>query len=393
MAAGGSIFLVAQPFIIKSMQGTDGDVGTSMASYFTAYAFACLGVSFVIGRFNSKRSAQIGAAGCAAAVFGIAATIIYVEHVTHPILMFNLCSAFLGIFTALFWPPLVGWLSAEHEGADLNRRLGSFNLAWSCGGWISPWIGGILVAASTYLPIFITAVIMVLCFVSLRFAKNPGRATPSPSMDSEIGETVCSSQLIRFKWIARIGLVIGFILVGLVRSQMGLLFKFQLGYSESSYGIAITLMAFANFIIYWIAGRIHGWHYKKWVFVVSEIGLAASMILILSCKALWILLAAATIVGITEAVLYTAHLFYGLTGSKRRSSFMAIHELLLSVGIVAGSFVGGHLSDSFGRYMPYWFGLAAIGFAAAIQLAAWFAIRKEPEFQTPTCLNNTSTIV
>ena len=190
--------------------------------------------------------------------------------------------------------------------------------------------------------------------------------------------------LIGFKWIARIGLVVGFICAGLVRSQLGLLFKFQLGYSESSYGMAITFMALANFITFWVAGRVHRWHYKRWLFVAAEVSLAASMVIILCCTGLSLLLAAAALLGLAEGFLYTAHLFYGLTGSKQRSSLMAMHEFLLAVGLVAGSLVGGYLSDAFGRYTPYWYGLAAVGIAAILQIFVWLAIddkQREPVTQ------------
>ena len=384
MSAAGALFLVAAPFVIKHLGGTDGDVGTSFALNFVAYFLSCLVISFVINRFNPKRSAQLGAIGCALAVFGMVAIIYYADSVTHPIMLFNICVIMVGILTALFWPPLVGWLSAQHEGQELNRRLGSFNMAWSSGSWISPWIGGVLVAVNASIPMAIAAAIMVLCFISLRFAKNPARIKQTViCAEMPVAEVsyIQHDQLDRFKWIARIALVAGFICVGLVRSQMGLLFKFELGYSESSYGIAITLMALANFVTFWIAGRSHQWHYKKWHFVASEAGLVVSMAIILSCKGLVLLFVAATIVGVMEGFLYAAHLFYGLTGSKQRSSLMAVHEFLLSIGLVAGSFLGGQLSDAFGRYMPYKFGVVAIAVAAAIQIAAWFIIssRKQSE--------------
>ena len=87
------------------------------------------------------------------------------------------------------------------------------------------------------------------------------------------------------------------------------------------------------------------------------------------------LFAAAGIVGICEAFIYVSHLFYGVSGGKKRSGLMAIHEFLLSIGMVIGSVAGGYISDSFGRYVPYWFGVGAIFFALAVQGAIWWKLK------------------
>ena len=69
-SAGGGILLIAVPFVVKGLGGTDGDVGVSLALNFSSYFMACLAVSFVIHRFNPKRSTQFGSIGCGMAIFG-----------------------------------------------------------------------------------------------------------------------------------------------------------------------------------------------------------------------------------------------------------------------------------------------------------------------------------
>jgi len=91
------------------------------------------------------------------------------------------------------------------------------------------------------------------------------------------------------------------------------------------------------------------------------------MLLILGFTSLWVFIAAAGIIGIAEGFIYASHLFYNVSGAKSRNGLMALHEFLLSAGFVIGSLTGGHLSDSFGRYMPYWFGLFAVLGAMILQ--------------------------
>jgi hypothetical protein len=79
------------------------------------------------------------------------------------------------------------------------------------------------------------------------------------------------------------------------------------------------------------------------------------------------LVGAAGIIGVAEAFIYASHLFYNVSGARNRSGLMALHEFLLSAGLVAGSLSGGYISDAFGRYKPYWFGLLMVSGAIMLQ--------------------------
>jgi predicted MFS family arabinose efflux permease len=150
---------------------------------------------------------------------------------------------------------------------------------------------------------------------------------------------------------------------------LGLLLRFDLGYSEATYGIAMTIMCGANFLVFTAAARAHKWHYVLWLFQSSQLIMAAAMLLPVRYSQQWILLAAAGIVGTSQAFIYVSHLFYGVSGGRRRLGLMAVHEFLLSGGIVMGSVAGGYISDSFGRRAPYLFGTAAVVVGLLIQAA------------------------
>ena len=58
---------------------------------------------------------------------------------------------------------------------------------------------------------------------------------------------------------------------------------------------------------------------------------------------------------------------------------MAIHETILAAGFAIGSFLGGHLSDTFDRYMPYKFGIAVVLASVAVELVIWVLLRPQKE--------------
>lgn len=379
MSVAGGIYLVALPFMIKRLGGTAGDVGVGLGLNFGTYLIACLAAARLMDAFNAKRLVQWGAVGISMAFVGAACTVLWGRPGSGAIWTLNLCSMLAGLFTAIFWPPMMGWISTGVEGRDLSHRLGSYNMSWSSGSWVSPYLGGVLVGVSSGLSMVAAAAAGVICFASVRFARNPRRDKPTViSQSNETQAIQFHPDLPRFRWMARIALVTSFVCIGLVRSQLGLLFKFQLGYSEAMYGIAVTILCAANFVVFTAAGRAHRWHYVGWLFWGAQLVTAGAMLLVVYFATLWVLFAVAAIVGISEGFIYLSHLFYGVSGGKRRSGLMALHELLLSSGVVIGSVAGGYISDATNRYMPYWFGTGAILLGLAAQAIIWMRLRTRP---------------
>lgn len=371
MSVAGGIYLIALPFMIKRLGGTDGDVGLGMALNYGAYLVVCLAAAAIVDRFNAKRLVQWGAIGIMLAYAGAACTARWGAPGPAAIWMLNICSMLAGILTAIFWPPMMGWVSTGFEKEALSHRLGSYNMSWSSGQWISPYLGGLLVGAGSIWPMAAAAVAVLACFVSIRFARNPRRDKVVQTAREQAASLEFHPDLARFRWMARVALVTAFVCLGLMRSQLGLLVKFDLGYSEATYGIAITIFCAANFAVFTAAGRAHRWHYVRSLFWTSQIVMAAAMLLIVYCPVLWAVFVASAVVGVCEGFAYISHMFYGISGGKNRSGLMALHEFLLSSGFVIGSAGGGYISDAFGRRMPYWLGAGAILVGLLAQAAIW----------------------
>ena len=82
-----------------------------------------------------------------------------------------------GAAMSLFWPFLMTWVSADYEGAILNRRLGTYNGMWSSAAIIGPLIGGVLVDMSTLGPIAVGVACLAICFALLCLAHDKSAGT------------------------------------------------------------------------------------------------------------------------------------------------------------------------------------------------------------------------
>ncbi len=385
-AGAGGIWFVAMPFVVKRLGGTDTQLGLCLGLWFVAYLIGCLTAGGILDRFNARNAVRFGAAANAVINTGILITVIIARGSDSPVALLWLIIAFSalsGLLTAFFWPPLMGWLSTGYEGPELNRRLGRHNTAWSFGALVTPYFGGLLVERSSTWPFAAIIVLMLFSFSAITLGKGPGARNASNDANrgpvglGRIPLDVAPELLGRFRWMARIALLTAFVCIGLVRTQLAVLFRYELGFTESQYGTAMMIMCLAGFVIFVTAGKWHQWHYKLFIFVAGQLLLLASMLMILKGSSLSILFAATALVGAGQAFMYSSHLYYGVSGGTRRSGRMAIHEFLLSAGFVIGSLAGGFLSDHFGPFMPYRFGLTVVALGLCIQLAIWFTFNSK----------------
>jgi MFS family permease len=283
--------------------------------------------------------------------------------------------ALSGAAMSLFWPFLMAWVSADYEGPALNRRLGTYNGMWSAAVIMGPLVGGALVDMSTLGPIATSAISLALCFVLLCLAHDGSAgaaASAKPGAAAEIHFD--PAMLPRFKWMARIAMFCSWACSGVARSQFALLFT-GLGYSETQFGILITIFGICNFAALTAAGRLAFWHFKPALLFGVQAVLAVSLLLIILGRSPRAFVPAFVVMGLAFGFAYSSHLYYGACGSKKRSAPMAIHEVTLSLGIIVGSGAGGYLSAHVGPYSPYWFaaGLLVLGLVA--QAVTWLILR------------------
>jgi predicted MFS family arabinose efflux permease len=244
---------------------------------------------------------------------------------------------------------------------------------WSAAAIVGPSMSGALVDYSTLGPIAAGVAGLAICLALLCLAHEQSAGTAASIAPREVpnvsfDETV----LLRFKWMARIALFCSWVCIGVSRSQFALLFT-GLGFSETTFGIMITIFGICNFLVLTGAGRLGFWHFKLVFLLGAQSVLAVPLLLMIFGRTLWVFVPAFMVMGFGFGFAYSSHLYYGACGSRRRSTQMAIHEVTLSLGVIVGSGVGGYLSGNVGGYSPNWFAISVLAAGLVAQVIVWVA--------------------
>ena len=367
----GGIFTLALPFVITLLGGSDKDLGLCFGFGTITYMLSCLTIANHLDRFNPKRILQFSSAFVALTlvVLFIGTRIFLKGNLPiNPILLVIIVEVLSCLALAFFWPSIMGWISIGHEGASLSKRMGRFNISWSLALVITTLIGGYILKIDTTIAILASAIFLTVAFVFISLAPaSQDSGTPNNTDDQRQSPETINPLNPAFRSMARLGLVAGCLALGLLRTQLALFFTENLGFSKSQFGILTALYCLAMFAGFNITARTKNWHYKLSPFISSQLIIAAAMLIILFSKSLIWLYAAAVFIGIGQSFVYASHQLYCVSGKVKRSGSMAIHEILISIGYAGGSITGGYLAEYFSRYWPYWFGLAAVMTALAVQ--------------------------
>jgi MFS family permease len=348
-----------------------------------AYAPMCLVTGFVLPHLNPKRAVQCGVSIMALCAVGMVVIVAAAQRgymAGHAAVILALMTAPYGMAMAFFWPYIVGWLSAGHEGAALNRRVQWFSASFSMANLLSPLAGGVLVQHSSIAPLLAPLVLLVSGVAVISLAPRPkttgadNKGAIDPSAREELNE-----RLLSFRWSARVLMVVQYLCYGLLRCQMPLLLTFNLGLSESLFGIVMAVLCGVNFLTYVTMGRTDRWHYRRWFLWASQVLMVLTLVLILTSKSFVWLLVAGGLCGIAQSIIYGSHLYYSLTGNRNRSGVMGLHEFILASCFFGGSFLAGRVSDHWGRYAPYQGGLILIGLGVLAQVVLWVIMKRKSQ--------------
>ena len=382
MAISLSVLWTAMPFILRNIGGTEEHVGYIWAANMLGYLLCLLLAASMLGHLSPRYTTRISAAVMLVATLVMVAVVYFAiarNQLGSPMLIWMMIGAgtLAGAAMSLFWPFLMTWVSADYEGAVLNRRLGTYNGMWSAAAIIGPMIGGALVDMHSLGPITLAATCLAICFILLCLAHD-GSAGTAASASPVSGPQIPfdRSLLLRFKWMSRITLFCSWACLGVSRSQFALLFA-SMGFSATQFGVMVTLFGICNFLVLTGAGRFGFWHFKPALLLGVQAVLAMSMLLMIFGRSLWFFVPAFVIMGVGFGFAYSSHLYYGACGSKKRSTQMSIHEATISLGVIIGSGAGGYLVGQYGTYSPYWFAVIVLALGFVAQLAVCLIPRTE----------------
>jgi predicted MFS family arabinose efflux permease len=250
-----------------------------------------------------------------------------------------------GLSFSLFWPPLMGWMAFGKEDRALNRDLGRFNLTWNTGNIISPYWAGVLLEREISLPFKVAALAMA---ATCLFVLAGSAALPrvrrdrerEPRKKKEAGSEDRSTPLRFPSWI---GLFASYVVLGVLISIFPLFLRDKLVIPENRIGLLLLLRALLTTFGFFLLGRLAFWHFKPWPMLLGQ-GLTALLLAVMTrLQTAPALALALAVFGLLFSLSYNESLFHGVAGSRRRSARMAVHEGLLTAGMVCGASGGGLL--------------------------------------------------
>lgn len=385
LATSGFVFAV--PFYVLAKLQRADVVGQVVATWTAGYITGCLFAQWFAPRVGPRLLV------CTATI-GVA-FFIFLFRFTSVVPSMLLIGLGYGLLLGLFWAPLMGWLSGDAEGIALSRRLGWFNIAWSSSIIIAPLIAGYLVRQSIQLPFAVmTAIMAAACLTVLatRDGRKQGRAsgvTPvqeaaasepsghavgpaalAPAHEAAlIGDPFKMRYIRYFAWT---GDIVGYLAISVYRYQMPHLAK-TLHMDAVIFGRVMVALSVAITVAFFVTARWTGWHGRtRWIFLPQILLVLVSGLLTWATTA-WMMTPLMLAAGVCAGMLYTNSVFYGSLGAppSARTRRMAIHEVCLNIGVIAGSYFGNLLSQHLGPSRVYPYLALVIALSVTLELILW----------------------
>lgn len=305
----------------------------------------------------SYRTLILGAAVWAAACIAV--------YLLVPVLAVTM--AFHGLFglsMTLFWPRVAGWLSGATEGKNLGKVMGQYNLAWSSGGLIAPILGGTLVTVDLRLP-FLLGGFLLLC-VALLLAWGLRTAGPPAASPAAEGEPTAPGKTpLRFP--ARLGMVSISFLIGALVNIYPAYAKDTFHISEGLIGTFLMARMGFNALGFLVWSRLSFWHFQPW----AALGVQA-LLLVLALVFPWaghpvtvfFLFAAA---GLLFSFQFSYSQFHSNAGHPDRIRATTLHEVVLNLGMISGTALGGWVSETVSMNAVFLMAAAVTAAVAAAQ--------------------------
>jgi MFS family permease len=283
-----------------------------------------------------------------------------------------------GMAMSFFWPPIMGWLSQDIEGARLGKSVSYFNLSWSAGIIVGPLVAGVMSAISPRLPLYTGASLFFVTgtlIVAASFTLPKIRADKEVDLSNDQENTrQDSSTFLRFPgWV---GMFTSFVVIGVIINIFPVYARDELFQPKEIIGLLMQSRTFIATFVFIYLGHTTFWHFRISYMISSQIFLACLLLLMRFSSSALILGVLISLVGAVRAHSYTNSVFHGVSGSIKRTGRMAVHESLLAAGLICGSAIGGSLFQYYSMATVYYFCSAVVLFGALVQLALFFILNR-----------------
>lgn len=308
-------------------------IGLASSIYPTLYFLGCIFMPKLLPSLKGK--ARILAANIGMAFTGLVLTFIKNE----ALIMTDL--VFYGLFQSLLWTNMETWITGGKEGNELTSRLTLFNFSWSFSVGLATSFSGFVSEYSTRLSIWSGCVFFL---ISALLVALSGRSYDSKKEKEEIVSEDHSSPLRFPSWAGVLLVYTGYSLVLTVFPQYAM---DTLGYSESVTGNILLFRGISVTIAFLIMQKARVWQKGVGPILGSQAFFAILTFLMLFLRSVAAFAILFALYGFVFALSYDLSIFHGAEGAKDRHKRMVIHEVLLTLGTIIGSLVGGFVYQYF----------------------------------------------
>ena len=308
-------------------------IGLASSIYPTLYFLGCIFMPKLLPSLKGK--ARILAANIGMAFTGLVLTFIKNE----ALIMTDL--VFYGLFQSLLWTNMETWITGGKEGDELTSRLTLFNFSWSFSVGLATSFSGFVSEYSTRLSIWSGCIFFL---ISALLVALSGRSYDSKKEKEEIVSEDHSSPLRFPSWAGVLLVYTGYSLVLTVFPQYAM---DTLGYSESVTGNILLFRGISVTIAFLIMQKARVWQKGVGPILGSQAFFAILTFLMLFLRSIAAFAILFALYGFVFALSYDLSIFHGAEGAKDRHKRMVIHEVLLTLGTIIGSLVGGFVYQYF----------------------------------------------
>lgn len=292
----------------------------------------------------------------------------------------NLAGVFIlyslyGFIIAFFWPPLVGWLSQETEGQKLGRIMSRYNFSWSLGTIISPLLAGQLSQLNVGFPLrygsliyLFSSVLLIIAATTMPKIKED-RTTNVPDVSHKFED---NSTPMRFP--AWFGIFTTYTVIGVILNIFPLFAMEDLKLNKGTVGILLQMRAISSTIGFITLGRLTFWHFRFSQMVAGQLILGVVVFFMITTSNPVIIAVLIFVIGFCMALNYSNSAFHGISGSVNRAKRMAIHESLISSGLILGSSMGGLIYQKFTMQMLFILCSGFVLFGAFVQWTLYLTL-------------------
>jgi len=361
MALGSGMVNLGLVFYLRDFyQAPAGVIGSLSACQFLMYFLGCSLLRPLSGRLSPQRSLLV-AASC---LGGIALGIRLVPSLPLTFVLYGL----FGYAFSLFWPPLMGWLSMGLEGKALNRVIAHYNLSWSSGVIISPYLTGLLAQHHPALPLALAGPLFLACAVAIfKLPPAPGAVSMRDRQEGAGDGELSRDASTHLRFPAWVGVFSAYAAISVMITIFPVYAQEHLGSSKSQVGLLLLIRALFVALGFMLMGRTHFWHFTIWPILLGQAVLAVLMALMPLARSLAWFIPALALLGLVMAYQNTSSVFHGVTGSVRRERRMAIHEATLTFGQILGAGAGGFIYQHASMAVVFLFLLALAVLGAGLQ--------------------------